>query len=95
MAFYLLAVLWIQLPVMSRPPFVFLTGFNHWVFLLHNLAYPWRLLLTAVTTAVLVAGMVWLVPEDGDGGFPFPGAVENVWLLITSGACLQGKTGCC
>lgn len=61
MAFYLLAVLWIQLPVMSRPPFVFLTGFNHWVFLLHNLAYPWRLLLTAVTTAVLVAGMVWLV----------------------------------
>ena len=38
-----------------------MTGFNHWVFLLHNLAYPWRLLLTAVTTAVLVAGMVWLV----------------------------------
>ena len=61
MALYLFAVLWLQLPVMSRPPLVFLTGFNHWVFLLHNLAQPWRLPLTAVTTAVLAAGMVWLV----------------------------------
>lgn len=63
MALYLFAVLWIKLPVMSRPPFVFLTGFNHWVFLLHNLAQPWRLPLTAATTAILVAGMVWLITQ--------------------------------
>ena len=63
MALYLFAVLWIQLPVMSHPPFVFLTGFNHWVFLLHNLACPWRFPLTAVTTAGLAAGMVWLVTQ--------------------------------
>ena len=61
MGLYLFAVLWIKLPVMSRPPFMFLTGFNHWVFLLHDLAQPWRLPLTAATTAALTAGMVWLV----------------------------------
>ena len=61
LALYLFAALWIKLPVMSQPPFVFLTGFNHWVFLLHNLAEPWRLPLTAVTTAIVTMGMVWLV----------------------------------
>ena len=61
LALYLFAALWIKLPVMSRPPFVFLTGWNHWVFLLHNLAEPWRLPLTAVTTAIVTMGMVWLV----------------------------------
>ena len=61
MALYLFAALWIKLPVMSRPPLVYLTGLNHWVFLLHNLAEPWRLPLTAVTTAIVTMGMVWLV----------------------------------
>ena len=61
MALYLFAVLWVKLPVMSRPPFVFLTGLNHWVLLLHNLTAPWRLVVTAGTTTVLIAGMVWLV----------------------------------
>ena len=60
MVLYLFAALWIKQPVMSRPPLVFLTGLNHWVFLLHNLAEPWRLPLTGVTTAVPVAMMVWL-----------------------------------
>lgn len=60
MALYLFAALWIKLPVMSRPPLVYLTGLNHWVFLLHNLAEPWRLPLTVVTTAIPVAMMVWL-----------------------------------
>ncbi len=59
MALYLLAVAWIKLPVMSRPPFVYFTGINHWVLLLHNLTPSWRLAVTAGTTLALIAGMVW------------------------------------
>lgn len=61
MGLYLLAVAWIKLPIMSRPPFVFFTGLNHWILLLHNLTEPWRPILTAGTTLALVAGMVWSV----------------------------------
>lgn len=78
MALYLFAVLWIKLPVMSRPPFVYLTGLNHWVFLLHNLAYPWRLPLTTAATAALAAIMVWLVMRRWS------------WRLCVSGRGRQG-----
>ncbi len=61
MGLYVLAVAYIKLPIMSRPPFVFFTGLNHWVLLLHNLTEPWRPILTAGTTLALVAGMVWSV----------------------------------
>lgn len=64
MAFYLFAVLWLKLPAMSRPPLAFLTGINHWVLLLHNLTKPWRWPLTAATTTVLIATMVWLVTRN-------------------------------
>lgn len=58
---YLLAVAWLKLPIMSRPPFVFFTGLNHWVLLLHSLTEPWRPVLTAGTTLALAAGMAWSV----------------------------------
>lgn len=61
MSLYIFAVLWLKLPVMSRPPLTFLTGINHWVLLLHNLTEPWRLPMTAATTAALTIAMVWLV----------------------------------
>jgi len=61
MGLYLLAVAWIKLPIMSRQPFVFFTGLNHWVLLLHNLTDPWRPILTAGTTVALITGMVWSV----------------------------------
>lgn len=63
MTLYLFSVLWIKLPILSRPPFVFLTGLNHWVLLLHNLTEPWRMPLTAAVTAILTAGMVWSVSQ--------------------------------
>lgn len=61
MALYVLAVFWVKLPVMSRPPFCWLTGINHWMLLLHNLTEPWRLPLTAAVTPPLVSGMLWSV----------------------------------
>ncbi len=61
MGLYVLAVAYVKLPIMSRPPFVFFTGLNHWVLLLHNLTEPWRPILTAGTTLGLVTGMVWSV----------------------------------
>lgn len=61
MGLYVFSILWIKLPIMSRPPFVFLTGLNHWILLLHNLTEPWRIPLTATVTATLVSGMVWTV----------------------------------
>lgn len=77
MALYLFAVLWIKLPVMSCPPFVYLTGLNHWVFLLHNLAYPWRLPLTTATSAVLTAIMVWLVSSRWSRRISVPGRCKH------------------
>ena len=35
LALYILTILSIKLPIMSRPPFCYLTGINHWVLLLH------------------------------------------------------------
>ncbi len=61
MGLYMLAVAYVKLPIMSRPPFVFFTGLNHWILLLHNLTEPWRPILTAGTTLALVAAMVWSV----------------------------------
>ncbi|KPU44759.1 hypothetical protein OXPF_18450 [Oxobacter pfennigii] len=61
MGLYLPAVAWIKLPAMSRPPFVFFTGINHWILLLHNLTEPWRTMVTAGTTLALIIGMVWSV----------------------------------
>lgn len=58
---YVLAVLWIKLPAMSEPPLVYLTGINHWVFLLHNLTEPWRPFLTAAVTALFLLGVAWSV----------------------------------
>ena len=95
---YLFAVLWLQLPVMSRPPLVFLTGINHWVFLLHNLAQPWRLPLTAVTTAVLAAGMVWLVTRrwrwrpsvSGRGGHGLASYYRRILFTGKNGLVLIG-----
>lgn len=95
---YLFAVLWLQLPVMSRPPLVFLTGINHWVFLLHDLAQPWRLPLTAVTTAVLAAGMVWLVSRrwrwrpsvSGRGGHGLASYYRRVLFTGKNGLALLG-----
>jgi len=59
MGLYVLAVAYVKLPIMSRPPFELFTGLNHWILLLHNITGPWRLGLTAGTTMVLVIGMVW------------------------------------
>ena len=61
MGLYVLAVAYVKLPFMSRSPFVYFTGLNHWILLLHNLTEPWRPMLTAGTTLVLIAGMVWSV----------------------------------
>lgn len=61
MGLYVLAVAWIKLPIMSRPPFVFFTGFNHWILLLHNLTEPWRPALTAGVTIALTTGIVWSI----------------------------------
>lgn len=71
MGLYVFSILWIKLPIMSRPPFVFLTGLNHWVLLLHNLTEPWRFLLTATVTAVLVGGMAWTVSRKWRGRLQF------------------------
>lgn len=61
MALYVLAVFWVKLPVMSCPPFCWLTGINHWMLLLHNLTEPWRFPLTAAVTLPLTGGMLWSV----------------------------------
>lgn len=61
MGLYVLAVVYIKLPIMSRPPFIFFTGLNHWILLLHNLTEQWRPILTAGTTLALVTGIVWSV----------------------------------
>ena len=44
LALYILTILSIKLPIMSRPPFCYLTGINHWVLLLHILMNANRLL---------------------------------------------------
>lgn len=98
MGLYLLAVLWIKLPVMSRPPLVYLTGINHWSFLLHNLTEPWRPFLTAAAAVLLLAGAVWSVSRKwrwaagrsahaGTGLFPY------YRRLLFSGANLSLLTG--
>ncbi len=61
MALYLLAVAWIKVPVMSSPPFVYMTSINHWVLLLHNLTSSWRPAATAGTTLIIIVGMVWTI----------------------------------
>lgn len=71
MGLYVFSILWIKLPIMSRPPFVFLTGLNHWVLLLHNLTEPWRFPLTATVTAVLVGGIAWTVSRKWRGRLQF------------------------
>lgn len=40
---------------MSRPPFCYWTGLNHWILLLHNLVDSWRFPLTVVATILFVA----------------------------------------
>lgn len=71
MGLYVFSILWIKLPIMSRPPFVFLTGFNHWMLLLHNLTEPWRLPLTAAVTAFLATGMAWSISKRWQWRFSF------------------------
>lgn len=61
MGLYLLSVAWIKMPIMSRPPFLYFTGINHWILLLHNLTEPWRPAVTAGTTLPLISGMVWSI----------------------------------
>ena len=61
LALYALSVLSIKLPVMSRPPFCYWTGLNHWVLLLHNLAENWRLPLTVIVTILFVAAVVYTI----------------------------------
>ena len=73
MALYVLAILWIKLPILSRPPFVYLTGLNHWILLLHNLTAPWRLWVTAGVTALAVAGMGWSIRFHWQGRLQLPG----------------------
>lgn len=61
MALYVLAVFWVKLPIMTQPPFCYLTGLNHWMLMLHNLTEPWRLPLTAAITLPLMGGMLWSI----------------------------------
>ena len=58
---YVLTVLWFKIPVLTEPPFSFLTFFNHWCILLHNLTEPRRFPLTVITTLFLTTGMLWSV----------------------------------
>ncbi len=58
---YVLAIAYVKLPIMSRVPFVYFTGLNHWILLLHNLAESWRPMLTAGVTLILIIGMAWSV----------------------------------
>ncbi len=52
---YVLTVFQMKLPILSRPPLVYLTGLSHWVLMLHNLTEPWRFPLTLAVTAIFVA----------------------------------------
>ena len=61
MALYALAVFQIKLPVMSRPPLMYLTGLSRWVLLLHNLTEPWRFTLTVIVTLLFLAVVVYTV----------------------------------
>ena len=47
-----------KLPIMSRPPFCYLTGINHWVLLLHNLTAGWRFPLTVIVTLLFVVTVI-------------------------------------
>ena len=58
LALYILTILSIKLPIMSRPPFCYLTGINHWVLLLHNLTAGWRFPLTAIVTLLFVVTVI-------------------------------------
>ena len=61
LALYVLAVFSIKLPIMSRPPFCYWTGLNHWILLLHNLVDSWRFPLTVVVTILFVAAVVYTI----------------------------------
>lgn len=63
MGLFILAVFWIKLPIMQQPPFVYFTGLNHWVLLLHNLSESWRLPLTVAVTAILSLVAAWSVRQ--------------------------------
>lgn len=54
---YVLSIFSAKLPIMSRPPFCYWTGLNHWVLLLHNLTDRWRFPLTLIVTALFVAAV--------------------------------------
>ena len=58
LALYILTILSIKLPIMSRPPFCYLTGINHWVLLLHNLTAGWRFPLTVIVTLLFVVTVI-------------------------------------
>ena len=58
---YVLTVFQMKLPILSRPPLVYLTGLTHWVLMLHNLTAPWRFPLTAAVTALVVAVILYTV----------------------------------
>lgn len=61
LALYVLAVFSIKLPIMSRPPFCYWTGLNHWVLLLHSLTETWRLPLTVIVTVLFVATVSYTI----------------------------------
>ena len=70
LALYVLAVFSIKLPIMSRPPFCYWTGLNHWVLLLHSLTETWRLPLTVIVTVLFVATVSYTI-RNGWRHIPF------------------------
>ena len=70
LALYVLSVLSIKLPIISRPPFCYWTGLNHWVLLLHNLTDSWRFPLTVIVTVLFVAVVAYTI-RNGWRHIPF------------------------
>ena len=70
LALYVLSVLSIKLPIISRPPFCYWTGLNHWVLLLHNLTDNWRFPLTVIVTVLFVAVVAYTI-RNGWRHIPF------------------------
>ena len=58
LALYILTILSIKLPIMSRPPFCYLPGIDHWVLLLHNLSAGRRFPLTVIVTLLFVVTVI-------------------------------------
>lgn len=77
MGLYVLAVAYVKLPIMSHKPFVFFTGLNHWILLLHNLTETWRPGLTAGTTLILIIFMAWSVRRNWRGQLNIPNKMHT------------------